>query len=356
MREEESFSMSSDEEDYVPSNKKSVKVVPSSNVDKKSGKFNKNWRQTKNTKIHDNIDTYAELKDKIKECFSEGVVVPVMSLNLLYCEKHITMFDCKKGPCRKGKYHGHKTLTSFLTCCDDSFALLNYKNLFVMRRDKAATGLTQKRLAVHYKNVKKDDELRLLHLEIMIINMFATKTVVPIEDLEKVFYDVYKVEISEFCEKHSILKTLQILNSPNMVVSISQKSNNIVCIPTFRKEFSDYKKRADEYARVLGVEDSILRPKIVNQSPPRSKDEEGDHNFKSNSCELFKNEKYSNLLTLADLNVPRSIQKKSMNVPRPSELYKELECDSGVDPMWSYILQALNLDGEEDAFIDINKG
>ncbi|ELQ74433.1 hypothetical protein THOM_2667 [Trachipleistophora hominis] len=356
MENEESLSISTDEEDYVPSNKTVARTALSNNISKQNAKSGKNRNKPANMTTNNDINTYTELKDKIRECFGDGIVVPVMSLNMLYCERHTTMFDYKKGPCRKGKYHGHKTLTNFLTCCDDSFALLNYKTLFVMRRDKAATELTRKRLEMHYKNVKKNDELGLLHLEIMIINMFAMKTSVPIDDLEKVFYDVYKVEISEFCKKHSVLRTLQILNSPNMVVSISQKHNNVVCIPTFRKEFSDYKKRADEYAQVLNVEDNILRPQVVSCSPPSHQNKKKDGEYKSRGCELFKNEKLNNLLTLADINVPRSIQKRTTSIPRPSELYKELECDIGVDPAWSYILQALNMDGEEDAFIDINKG
>lgn len=351
---EDPLYLSLDEDECVPNTKKTSTQIPFQKKVKKN--FNRyNTEKRPNAQNEDTVETYADLKEKIRLSFGEGVVTPVMQLNLLYCEKHTTMFNYRKGPCRKGKYHGHKTLTNFITCCDDSFALLNYKLSYVKRRDKGAAELIQKRIDMHYKNVEKGTQESLIHMEILILNIFASRTTVVLEDLKKIFYDVYKIELSQFCKKHSILRTLQLLNSPNMITSVTQKAINIVCVPTFRSEFSHYKNFKKEYKKALDVEDNIMRPKIETLNKINLMDQADEKNFKSNSNKLFKNKKLQNLLYLSDINVPRPIQKKIANVPRPSELYKEVETDEGVDPVWAFILQALRLDDEEDTFFDINK-
>lgn len=350
MDKEESYSISSDDEDYVPRSKLKTSP-PKSNQSKTCQKTNVN--QNKKQHATEKL-TYADLKEQIKMCFKDGLIIPVMILNRLFCDRHVTMFDHKRGPCKKGLYHGHKTLTNYFACCDDSFKLLNYKNVYIMRKDKAAFELAQKRIDAHVKTIKKGTAISLIHLEIMIVNIFAARTTVPLDDLEKIFYDVYKMNLSSFCTKYSLMKTLQTLNSPNLTVCITQKSNNIICIPTFCGEFNHYKKNTDDYTRVISIEEDILRPKIERISQPSSVDKINGKPFKSNSNTLFGSNKFDKLLCMSDMNIPRLIQKKNKNIPRSSELYNELKDDVGVDPSWSYILQFLRLD-DENTFMDINK-
>lgn len=342
----EDIEFSSDDEDYIPSITFSAKKSDSTRMKSQKTFKPKNQQPEK----------YTDLKIKIRECFSNAIVMPVMNLNDLYAEKYICMFNFKNGGCLKGKYHGHKTITAYLKCCQDSFQLIDSKTVFVRRTDKRAIELVQKRLTQHHKEVFDRSSDYMMHLEMLIINLFPSKTTIFLEDLERLFQNIYNISINTFCKKHDLTKTLQLINSPNLQVSITRKSTKLICIPIHCKEFHHYKKHEKEYSRVIEIEEQLCKPQFQNFNKNINNNEDKiEQRVNSRSIKIFKNDKLKDLLFLSDMNVPKSIQSTEQKFPTPSELFKEVEKGLEIEPVWLYIVQSLKLDNEENSFFNLNK-
>lgn len=330
---------------------------------------------------------YDVLRSRILSCFNDGVIIPVMNVPLIYSEKFTTMFDYKNGGCIKGVYHRHKTVQKYFACCTDTFVILNLKFSFIRRCDKEINEKIKRRIEQHISKVSKASGDRLMHIEMLILTIFASKTTVTIEDMECLFFNVYNIRLNPlFLSNKPLLKSIQLMNSPNMRVSITQKASNIICIPPSHIEFHSYKNKTENYNKVLAIEDKISRtssqtpvvdkkvsitlPKIKtpltdafkNISLKESTKEESIHthsvsnatpsskNDESNNASALSRSRIEYLLSLTDLNIPKIIQKSDLNLPTPSELYKEIN-----NEIFFHCVQSLKLDENEDQpFIKIN--
>ncbi|KRH95209.1 hypothetical protein M153_2100028674 [Pseudoloma neurophilia] len=419
----------SDEEEYIPQSRqnqqKNIKSVHNQPNTKFKPRFQQhgnqrpanqskkkfNFHQSKNVSSEPispikydatsrNSDSYDTLRSKILACFSEGVIIPLMNITLIYSEKYTTMFDFKNGSCLKGRFHNHKTILKYFTCCTDTFTILKLKMDFIKRTDKQISELIQKRLDQHLFKVSKNSPDRLMHLEMLIITLFASKTTVTVEDLEMIFFDVYRIKlISLFPSDRPLRKSLQLINSPNMRVSVTQKADNVICVPPFHKDFYEYREKIDNYNRVLVIEDKICRKEYIQpiskdsptaftseiktplvdllkktrlsdfqviNSPENVKISENVHPQSNNdleskeSKECKESKKSENnigdskisqipksqieyLLSLTNLNIPKNIQKSDITLPTPAELYKNVKNETFI-----HCLLNLNLDQNEN--------
>lgn len=336
-------------------------------------------QQTRHGSTTAKPESYEVLRPRILSCFNDGVIIPIMNVPLIYSEKYTTMFDYKNGGCRKGVFHGHKTVQKYFACCTDTFTILDFKSAYIKRRDKEIAEKIKRRIEQHVTQVSRTSNDKKMHIEMLILAMFASKTTVTIEDLEHLFFDVYKIRLNPlFDSDRPLLKSIQLMNSPNMRVSITQKSSNIICIPPTHLEFHSYKDKIENYMRVLEIEDKISRkehlkptidkkktsllPKIkaplteilMNQHTNNSNIDQNDILPVSNESPGLGYDKASNrtatlqsrvesLLSLADLNVPKIVQKDDLDLPLPFELYKEVD-----NHVFFHCIQSLKLDKNED--------
>lgn len=358
--------ISDDEEIIVtkPKNTQKLKVEP-----KKQFFPSNQFKNNKKSKISQKIEKYDDLKKKIRSCFADGIIIPVMKITLIYTEKYTTMFDFKNSACLKGPYHNHKTVQKYFSCCHDSFQLIDGKFMFIRRVDHDTNELIKKRVKMHINNVSKNSPDKDMHLEILILTIFSCKTTVTIEDLETLFFKIYKIKLftcAQFLGKNIFsgtkiispeqetkynLKVLQIINSRNMQVSITHKACNIICIPPNSIDFHDYKEKQENYRRVLAIEDQILRPAPEIKVPEIQKDIQISVN-----SPIEKIIKKTSLLDLAELNVPREIQRDDLDLLTPTALYKKLKDENPENELenpeeFLYLLQSLKLDVDEDNFV-----
>lgn len=308
-----------------------------------------------------NPETYEIIKPKILNCFNDGVLIPIMNFSIIYTERFSTMFDFKNGGCLKGKFHGHKTVKKYFSCCIDSFELIIGKCDYIKRRDKESSEKIKKRIDNHIHKVSKSSPDRPIHLEILIVSMFSAKTTVTVEDLQMLFSSVYNLKLSSLLPPNrEVVKSLQLMNTLNMRVSITSKAANIICVPPSHEEFHDYSEKTDAYTRVLEIEEQICRPKFVPiyESDSQEVDEKSVNmplvdllkqlKVEENDAKRIKHEDDKDkidlvhLSELAALNIPRSIQKTELTFPSSSSLYKQVS-----DESFLYYLQSLKFDEDE---------
>lgn len=328
-----------------------------------------NAKPIKYNSTTNNPEKYDIIKKKILDCFNDAVIIPMMNITIIYSEKYTTMFDYKNGGCLKGVFHNHKTVQKYFACCMDTFKLVDLKMMFIQRSDKNILEKTQRRIDQHINKVAKNSPDKLMHIEILILSLFASKTTLQIEDLAELFYTVYRIKLESLLPPNRpVLKSIQLINSPNMQVSITHKSSNVICIPPSHSEFHHYRDKIENYQRVLSIEDKICRPtyaqhQVLNKTEkPENKivvetpliklfkgvdlSEVSQKSENKNEPGELPEEKITDqvdrLLSLANLNIPKSIQKTDVSFPSPSKLYSKTSEDQ-----FLYCLQSLKLDENE---------
>ncbi|TBT97944.1 hypothetical protein CWI37_1985p0010 [Hamiltosporidium tvaerminnensis] len=329
-------------------------------------------QQIKNQVSGNQPNSYPDILGKILDVFKYGIVIQTSSISNEMCKMHGQMFNYKNSPCQVGR-HPHGNLSKYFSCCKNSFTILNLKSSYIKRIDQEADSLIKKRKSFHLKDVsftEENSKFMIFHLECLIVNIFCCKTTLSLDDLQEVFKNVYGFTLESVCGQRVEIFINQILSSPNLYVTKSERGVSVTCIPTFNEEYKDF-GNSEYFLKVQEIEQSIslgnsvvtsvslqieekpTKQNTVISQPSRdtgiSKKDLMAHkkiNVPVSSLSIFpKYKKFTEMLNFADKNVPRSLQIRKF-VCDSATLYKDMET-SGVSDAWVYLYESLALDDKD---------
>jgi len=309
-----------------------------------SNSFSRSTKEEK-SKIHGKVENSSSkqelaksLKTRIQEAFSLCPIIPLDSFSHAYCNAHGIMFDYKTAPCHIPK-HPHPSLSKFLRCYSSILDFKEYKKLYVILKTKEMEAINKKRLSSYV--VKASNTLFKCAVEALCANLFAFKSTVSFEDFLNLFLFVYKISFSDamalfYQDQDSIrritpMEFLSSLKSPNMIVVKKNDCYNLTITPLHSSEYKDWESTA-VHRKIREIEGSLLlseesiKPTVLPVPNPLS------------SC--FSKSINRNLMKIADLNVPKLLQKNYLC---------SLE-DLEFGDLWLYYKESINFDGKRPFF------
>ncbi|KAM0677679.1 hypothetical protein BDAP_001826 [Binucleata daphniae] len=302
-------------------------------VKQQCGNRIENKRMKKDTKK--DMKTYADYKEMMLSALGSSSCFLLTTFHNIITHKHGISFDYKHAPANKRKGIRSK-LSLYLDDCDDIFERIQIKSvLFYKRIDFEGKRLIEKRKNTHLRfvrqyfdkieinnNVKEQEFINtenmkygsdkykktMYHLEILIINMFATKTTADISDIEIIFEKVYGEKLCMLIQM-TFTDLLYKVLSPNMILKESEGESKVTLIPTNDidfKEHGDIKIQEEVINlenKVLSnlnevcIEQKIKYTPVVNVKIPVK------------SCDIFKSldPTILSLLHLSDYNIPKNL-------------------------------------------------
>lgn len=278
------------------------------------------------------------LKTRIQEAFALCPIIPLDSFSHAYCNAHGIMFDYKTAPCHIPK-HPHPSLSKFLRCYSSILEFKEYKKLYVILKTKEMEAISKKRLSSYV--VKASSTLFKCSVEALCANLFAFKSTVSFEDFLNLFLFIYKISFPDvmalfYQDQDSIrrvtpMEFLSSLKSPNMIIVKKNDCYNFTITPLHSSEYKDWESTA-VHRKIKEIESSLLvseesiKPSVLLVLNPLSR------------CFIKSTNK--NLLKIADLNVPKLLQK--------SYLYSLEDLEFG--DLWMYYKESINFDGKRPFF------
>ncbi|KAG0419672.1 hypothetical protein EQH57_0441, partial [Dictyocoela roeselum] len=274
-----------------------------------------------------------DYKSIIIGSMGNSVICTISSLPAVICESYGTMFDYKYACCKHAR-HQHKTLSVFLGCCTDFIKILNLNVSFAKRTDQLAHSISKQRFYSHVKYSKPENFLS--HLEIMIVNMFPSKTTININDLKTIFREIYNADIEAVCKdkgyEEPLINVIQKMLSSNLFVTINAKGENVTCIPTNRPEYNFPKGKgcfeAKKAEDLIFVKRNVPVPKKV---PKSGKD------FGVSWNKILDRD---NIPEIVNYNIPRNVQ-KIQNIEVNLDDFTTIK---GIDPVYFLIRRKAKLD------------
>ncbi|EPR79612.1 hypothetical protein SLOPH_710 [Spraguea lophii 42_110] len=326
---------SDDEETF-----KNEKIVKLKSVVRKSFKKKKGKSKT--------VEQYDSVRDKILTSYKKAVICPLNNMNTMICEEHGSMFDYKTAKCRVGGFHGHKTLTKYLNCCDDLVTILTFSQPYALKNGYKAKDLIEKRTSAHIKH--QFPGCLNYHVEILLVNLFPLKVTLPVKDMEQIFFSVYGYKFNSIIGP--IEKIINDMKSPNLFISVTGKQRMVTCIPTQSLDYSDFGD-INLFTKVHELENCILK-----DSKSIFKEESVPINKKNiiipyNEVLGDVDKKLEGLFTSFDLNIPRYVQ-NPLSLTGSTSLYQKCyDTEEGLKFYWAFLSENLLLE-EKDAYFDIN--
>ncbi|KAM0672984.1 hypothetical protein GVAV_003559 [Gurleya vavrai] len=257
------------------------------------------------------LEVYADYKNFMLSALESSSVFLLTTFHNAMTKKHGIAFDYKKAPANKFKGVRSK-LSLYLDDCNDIFERIQIKNmLFYKRIDSDGKRLVEKRKNTHLRIVKEDNEEKKYHLEILIVNLFPTRTTADIQDIENVFENIYGVTINSLIGTDSFKSYLIKYISPNMILKESRNDAKVTLIPSSDDDYREYgdielqNKVLILEQKIMGNYDEIvINQEIVEEMPII------DFKIPVRSSEIFKtkNSGIYDLLSQIDYNVPKSLQ------------------------------------------------
>lgn len=277
------------------------------------------------------IVTPSTLRSRIIASFCSRPVLPVDSFSTAYCIANDVMFDYRTSPCPIPS-HAHSSLSKFLRCYSDILEFLELKKLYAILKTKEALELNRRRFASHF--VEKADPMFRCSMEVLCVNMFSTRTCLPLTDFLELFGHVYKNPLPPLVAPAQPQDFLCSLKSPNVTLMKRNGACTITLTPTHSPEYREWstalhhkKIRDAEGLLSQGGSSTLSLPHSVVRGEDVLLHNAGDSNVRS-------------LMAIADLNVPKLLQK------RTAYIAEGLECGS----TWRYLKQGINFDGRRPYF------
>lgn len=279
--------------------------------------------------------TPADIRNRIDEAYSKRPVIPIDSFHAVFCEVHGKAINIDTAPCPVPK-HKHPTLSKYLRCYEDIVELRLVHKMYAINKTEGMKNICQRRLSSY--SLKPINPLFKASLEALCVNIFSTKVTLFFGDFIELFKIVYWNSFESIFKCGSPQEYLCNLRSPNIILVKKNNLYTITLCPTHHSSFVEwldplFHRKIEEIEHDIvesGKAKAIFSPCAVSSL--------GFFERQGLSKECM--HKVSDVLSIADLNVPRKVQKRSnFNIS-----------GVGFGDLWKYMCENVNFDDKRTYF------
>ncbi|ELA40889.1 uncharacterized protein VICG_02069 [Vittaforma corneae ATCC 50505] len=279
--------------------------------------------------------TSSDVRNRINEAYSKRPIIPIDSFHTAFCEVHGKAINIDTAPCPIPK-HRHPTLSKYLRCYEDVVELKLINKMYAINKTEEVKSICQRRFSSYF--LKFDDPLFKVSLEALCVNMFSTKVTLSFGDFIELFKTVYSNSFQHVFKSDSPQEYLCNLKSPNIILVKKNDLCTITLCPTHHSSFVEWESPAF-HRRIEEIESSIAgcrkTEKVSRLCAVSSFDFFKNHGF-SKECM----HKVLDILSIADLNIPRKVQKRST--------FSALEIE--FNDLWRFVQENINFDDKRTYF------
>ncbi|KAI4291863.1 hypothetical protein PAPHI01_1137 [Pancytospora philotis] len=273
--------------------------------------------------------TFQEIKDGIVRAFGTGHVLPVAGAHGALAAAG-SGFDYRTAPCKIPR-HPHSNLTKFFACCKDIAEIKTLSVPYLVLRTPAAEHLEKKRKHAYF--VPPSDPAFNYFTEALIVNMFAVKSRVPLDDFTKLFRHIYGREFGEVV-KASPSRWLDELSSPNIRLTDSKGVCAVTFVPGHSYEYTRW--QPDDIAgRIASIEGNFDGGAIASAAAGAVSNVALSQVFPAADGRVLE------LMRIADLNVPKHVLESTADCLPESLDYS---------PLWRVLRHSVNFDDQRTFF------
>lgn len=270
-------------------------------------------------------DQLFQIKSKLISAFDDYPVISMDNFRIAFCAKNGIMFDYTKYPCPI-PHHPHGNLSKFLNCFHELLELKTLRKLYILNKTQRIGNLSKARISAYIK--PEDDPLYLLCSEALLTSILTTKTTLQLDDFVDLFTLVYKNPIKILCKSLPPHQFINNLRSPNLILVKKGEIYNLTVTPLRCESYVEWQPN-NYHRKIIEIEQSILNGKEITDE------------FKGQFL-VFEDRVPSNLMAIANCNVPRILQIK---------ITDDLK-DLNYEGAWIYLNSNLNFGNTKAFFIE----
>ena len=213
---------------------------------------------TMNDAMNDNeIGTYGYYREKMLEALGTCIVFDVNMFREAYKNRHGAMFHHGMAPSFLGKGYGRKGVGDYLDECNDIFRkLIINGSIYYLKKDKKTNILRNERAEAHLNFIYPSWLLQ-MHVLLLIVNLFPTKTTIPIADIVPLIEHIYNTSILKIIECESMCWFFRSIGSKNMIIKNGKVGPRVTLVPTSDSRF-EVDEENDEFKILVSEEDKMV--------------------------------------------------------------------------------------------------